>query len=148
MAHQFPEIAAYGSAFRFAIEAEEAAADLAAAAAAQAPQDAWKTRLDELSGAHLERAAKLRTIRQEVNEMILAPITTLHGEAFLGALDAEAADGWPAVVEQLITAEEDAARYHEEFVVQAEEVLAASARAFKKAAKQDRAAAAELRASL
>ena len=145
MAHQFPEIVAYGSAFRFAIEAEEAAADLAAAAAAQAPDDQARVMLDELAGAHQERAAKLRVIRQEVNEMILAPITTLDCNDFLGALDAEPADGWIEAVEQLIEAEEDAARYHDEFVAQADDVLAASARAFKRAAKQDRAAAEELR---
>jgi hypothetical protein len=148
MAHQFPEIVAYGSAFRFAIEAEEAAADFAAAAASQAPDDDWQTRLDEISTAHQERAAKLRVTRQEVNEMILAPITTLECADFLGTLDAEPVEYWPGVVEQLVQAEEDAARYHDEFVAQADEVLAASARAFKKAAKQDRATAEELRSLL
>jgi hypothetical protein len=148
MAHQFPEIVAYGSAFRFAIEAEEAAADFAAAAASQAPDGDWQTRLDEISTAHQERAAKLRVTRQEVNEMILAPITTLECTDFLGTLDAEPVESWPGVVEQLVQAEEDAARYHDEFVAQADEVLAASARAFKKAAKQDRATAEELRSLL
>jgi hypothetical protein len=52
------------------------------------------------------------------------------------------------VVDQLIQAEEDTARYHEEFVSTAADVLAGSASAFKRAAKQNRQAAAELRKML
>ena len=51
---------------------------------------------------------------------------------------------WPAVVTQLIAAERDAARYHDDFVRRCEDVLAASSRAFTKAAGQDRTAADEL----
>ena len=148
MAHRFPQIVAYGSAFRFALEAEEACADLAAAAAALAPDAAWQAKLEEIVGAHQERIEKLTIIRQEVNEMILEPIHSLDGLAFLGTLDAEPAQSWPAVLEQLIEAECDTARYHEEFVATASDVLAASARAFKRAARQDRAAAEELREML
>jgi len=148
MAHQFPQIVAYGSAFRFALEAEAAAADFAAAADARAPDAAWHAKLEELTCAHRDRVEKLTLIRQEVNEMILEPIHTLDGSAYLGALDAEPAAGWPAVVEQLIRAEEDTARFHEAFVAQCEDVLAASARAFKRAAKQDREAAEQLRGML
>jgi hypothetical protein len=144
VARQFPEIVAYGSAFRFALEAEAAAADIAAAADAQAPDGAWRAKLEELTCAHRDRVEKLTVIRQEVNEMILEPIHSLDGSAYLGALDVDPAPTWPAVVEQLIAAERDAARYHDDFVTQCDDVLAASARAFKKAAKQDRAAADEL----
>jgi hypothetical protein len=144
VAHQFPQIVAYGSAFRFALEAEQACADLAAAADVLSPDDAWHARLEELVCGHDDRVQKLTLIRQEVNEMILEPIHSLDGSAYLGTLDAEPATRWPTVVEQLIKAEEDAARYHEDFVTQCEDVLAASARAFKKAAKQDRAAAEQL----
>ena len=145
MARRFPEIVAYGSAFRFALEAEGAAADIAAAADAQAPDGAWRTKLEELTCAHRERVEKLTAIRREVNEMILEPIRSLDGAEYMGALDAEPATSWPAVVEQLIAAEEATAQFHEDFVTQCEDVLAASARAFKKAARQDRAAAEELR---
>jgi hypothetical protein len=144
VAHHFPQIVAYGSAFRFALEAEEACADFAAAAAALAPDQAWQAKLEELVGAHRDRVEKLTTIRQEVNEMILEPIHSLDGGAYLGALDAEPAGSWAALLEQLIAAEEDTARYHEDFVATAADVLAASARAFKRAAKQDREAAGEL----
>jgi hypothetical protein len=148
VAHRFPEIVAYGSAFRFALEAEEACADLAAAADALAPDAAFHAKLEELTCAHTDRVEKLTLIRQEVNEMILEPIHSLDAADYLGTLDAEAAESWPAVLEQLIDAECDTARYHEEFVATAADVLAASARAFKRAATQDRAAADELRGML
>ena len=148
MAHEFPEIVAYGSAFRFALEAEQACADFAAAAGVVAPTQEWRDKLEEIVCTHDDRVQKLTIIRQEVNEMILEPIHTLDGSQYLGTLDAEPATSWPAAVEQLIQAEEDTARYHEEFVTQCEDILAASARAFKKTAKQDRVAAAELREML
>ena len=148
MAHQFPEIVAYGSAFRFALEAEQACADFAAAAGVVAPTKEWQDKLEEVVCTHDDRVQKLTVIRQEVNEMILEPIHTLDGSQFLGTLDAEPATSWPEAAEQLIRAEEDTARYHEEFVAQCEDMLAASARAFKKSAKQDRAAAAELKEML
>jgi hypothetical protein len=145
LAHQFPQIVAYGSAFRFALEAEEACADLAAAADALAPSAAFHERLEELLCTHRDRVAKLTLQRQQVNEMILEPIHSLDGAAYLGTLDAEPAASWPAVLEQLIAAEEDTARYHDDFVAAADDVLAVSARVFSKAARQDRAAAAALR---
>ena len=148
MARQFPEIVAYGSAFRFALEAEAACADIAAAAGVAAPDEAWRERLELLVCTHDDRVQKLTVIRQEVNEMILEPIHSLNGGDYLGTLDAEPAAQWPEVVDQLIQAEEDTARYHEDFVTAADDVLAASARAFKKAAKQDRQAAEELRGAL
>jgi hypothetical protein len=147
VAHRFPEIVAYGPAFRFALEAEEACADLAAAAAALAPK-AFHDALEELTCTHRDRVEKLTMIRQEVNEMILEPISALHAGDYLGSLDEEPADSWPAVLSQLIEAESDTARYHEEFVSVAADVLAASARAFTRAARQDRQAADELRGML
>jgi hypothetical protein len=48
-------------------------------------------------------------------------------------------------VEQLIQAEEDAARYHEAFAAECQAILGDRARAFEKSAKQDRDYAAELR---
>ena len=148
MARRFPEIVAYGSAFRFALEAEGACGDIAAAAYAQAPLPFWHALLDEVAGGHRERVDKLTVVRHEVNEMILEPIHSLDGAAYLGALDQDPAATWPAVVSQLISAERDAARFHDDFVTQCDDVLAASARAFKKAAKQDRAAAEELQKML
>ena len=145
MAHRFPEIVAYGSAFRCALEAEQACVDFAAAAGVLAPDQAWRDKLEEVVCTHDDRVQKLTVTRQEVNEMILEPIHSLDVTKYLGTLDAEPATSWPAAALQLIQAEEDTARYHEDFVTQCEEILAASARAFKKSAKQDRASAAELR---
>jgi len=148
VARQFPEIVAYGSAFRFALEAEQACADLAAAADVLAPDDEWRAKLEEVVCTHDDRVQKLTVIRQEVNEMILEPIHTLDGGQYADELAVEPATTWPAVVEQLVAAEEATARFHEDFVAQCEDILAASARAFKKAAKQDRAAAGELKEML
>jgi hypothetical protein len=148
VAHRFPEINAYGSAFGFALEAERACGDLAAAAQVLAPTPEWHEKLDEVICTHDDRVQKLTTIRQEVNEMILEPIHTLDGTKYLGTLDADPATTWPEVVEQLSTALDDAARFHEDFVHECEQILAASVRAFKKAAKQDRERAEELRRML
>ena len=148
MAHRFPEINAYGSAFGFALEAERTCADFAAAAGVLAPDDTWRDKLEEVACTHDDRVQKLTVIRQEVNEMTLEPIHTLDGSKYLGTLDAEPATSWPAVVEQLIQAEEDTARYHEDFVRECEQILAASVRAFTKSAKQDRQRAEELRGML
>ena len=142
MAHQFPEIVAYASAFRCALEAEQACVDFATAAGVLAPDQAWRDKLKEVVCTHDDRVAKLRVTKQEVNEMILEPIHSLDVYAYLGTLDAEPATSWPAAALQLIQAEEDTARYQEDFVAQCEEMLAASAGAFKKTAKQDRACAA------
>jgi len=145
MAHQFCEIVAYGSAFRFALEAEQACADFAAAAGVLAPDQAWRDKLEEVVCTHDDRVEKLTRLRQQVNEMILEPIHSLDINAYLGTLEAEPATSWPAAVEQLIQAEEDTAHYHDDFVAQCEQILAASAHVFKKSAKQDRATAEELK---
>ena len=148
MARQFPEIVAYGSAFRFALEAEQACADFAASASVLAPDEAWHDKLQEALCTHDDRVAKLARLRQEVNEMILEPIHSLDPADFLGTLDAEPATSWPDAAEQLIQAELDAARYHDEFVAQCEQILANSARFFTKSARQDRASAEQMQAML
>jgi hypothetical protein len=148
MAREFPEIVNFGTAFRFALEMEAACADLAAAGMVLVPSDEWHDRLEVLVCSHDDRVQKLTTIRQEVNEMILEPLQGLDGSRYTGAVSMEPATRWPEIVEQLAQAEDDTARFHEDFVAHADDVLAASSRAFKKAAKQDRQAAQELRAAL
>jgi hypothetical protein len=145
VAHQFPEILTYGLAFRFAMEAEEACADIAAAAVRLVPSAAWQGRLEELVCAHRNRLERLTVLRQEADGTTLKPIGRLEGGCYLGALDKEPDNSWPAVVKQLIRAEEDTARYHKDLAKAAHDVLGISSRAFKRAANQDRAAAAELR---
>jgi hypothetical protein len=145
VAHQFPEIVAYGSAFRFALEAEQTCADFAAAAGVLAPDQAWRDKLEEVVCTHDDRVQKLTVTRQQVSEGVLEPVDALHAKDYLGTLDAEPATSWPAAVEQLIRAEEDTARYHEDFVAQCEGILGGSARAFQKSARQNRAYAAKLR---
>ena len=148
MAHRFPEIVAYGSAFRFALEAEQACADFAAAAGVLAPDQAWRDKLEEVVCTHDDRVQKLTVSRQSVSEGVLEPIHSLDAKAYIGTLGAEPATTWPAAAEQLIQAEEDTARYHEDFLTQCEAMLAGKAPAFEKSAKQDRAYAAQLREML
>ena len=147
MAREFPQIVNFGTAFRFALEAEAAAADQAAAASALAPTAEGKATLEDLCLAHRQRVDKLTVIRQEVNEMILEPLA-MDTSSYLAALAAEPADGWPAIGEQLLAGEQDAARFHEDFADHAADVLAASTRAFKRAARQEREAATRLRGLL
>lgn len=59
MVHRFSEIVAYGTAFRFALEAEQARADFAAAAGVPAPDKVWRDRLEEVVCTHDDRVQKL-----------------------------------------------------------------------------------------
>jgi hypothetical protein len=144
VAHQFPEIAAYGAALRFALEAEQACADFAAAAGVLAPTQEWQDKLEEIVCTHDDRLQKLNA-QLGSGDTLARPVTMLDGAAYLGTLDAEPATSWPAAAEQLIQAEEDAARYHEEFAMQCADTLELQVRLFGKSAQQDRAYAAELR---
>jgi hypothetical protein len=148
VAHKFPEIVAYGAAFRFALEAEQACADFAAAAGVLAPTQAWQDKLEEIVCTHDDRVQKLMANQGQLGDAAGVPVTELDGGAYLGTLDAEPETSWPAVAEQLIRAEEDAARYHEEFALQCADTLELRARSFGKSAQQDRAAAAQLREML
>ncbi len=145
MAHDFPEITAYGAALRFALEAEQACADFAAAAGVLAPTQEWQDKLEEIVCTHDDRVQKLMAKRGQLGDKGAAPAGTLKGGPYLGVLDAEPVTGWPGAVAQLIAAEEDAARYHEEFAMQCADVLELDARLFGKTAQQDRACATELR---
>ncbi len=145
MAHDFPEITGYGAALRFALEAEQACADFAAAAGVLAPTQEWQDKLEEIVCTHDDRVQKLMAKQGALGAKAAEPAGTLRGAPYLGALDAEPATEWPAAVQQLAEAEEDAARYHEEFAMQCADSLELDARLFGKTAQQDRAAAAELR---
>ena len=144
MAHEFPEITAYGSALRFALEAEQACADFAAAAGVVAPDQEWQDKLEEVVCTHDDRVQKLMAQQGNLGDRASASAGSLQGASYLGVLDAEPEMSWPAAVEQLIQAEEDAARYHEEFAVQCADTLELQARLFGKSAQQDRAYAARL----
>ncbi len=148
MAHEFPEITAYGPALRFALEAEQACADFAAAAGVLAPTKEWQDKLEEIVCTHDDRVQKLMAQQKGTAELTSRSAGTLSGAPYLGILDTEPETGWPGVVEQLIHAEHDAARYHDEFARQCADVLETKARLFEKSAKQDRAAAAELKEML
>ncbi len=145
MAHDFPEITGFGAALRFALEAEQACADFAAAAGVLAPTQEWQDKLEEISCTHDDRVQKLLARQGVPGDKATAPAGKLEGAPYLGTLDAEPATSWPAAVEQLALAEEDAARYHEEFALQCADALELDARLFGKTAQQDRAVAAELR---
>ena len=144
MAHRFPELTTYGAALRFALEAEQACADLAAAAGVLAPDQAWRDKLEEIVCTHDDRVAKLTATREETESNAGAAVS-LDAGAYLGTLDAEPETHWPGAAEQLARAEEDAARFHEAFAAGCGTELGARAGAFEKSAAQDRAAAAQLR---
>ena len=145
MAHQFPDITVYGSALRFALEAEQACADLAAAAGVLAPDQTWRDKLEEVVCTHDDRVQKLNVLPIVAGPAAHEPVRALEGPAYLGTLDAEPVTTWPGAVEQLIQAEEDTARYHDAFAAQCGAILGDRARSFEKSAKQDRDYAAELR---
>lgn len=144
MARRFPEIVAYSSAFSFALEAERACADFAAAAGVLAPDDVWQAKLEELVCAHDDRVEKLAGRRQSVD----APLRSLDGHSYLATLGGEPATSWPAAAQQLIRAELDAARYLDDFARECAGTLGDSARLFMKSAHQARTAAAELQGML
>ncbi len=148
MAHDFPEITAYGPALRFALEAEQACADFAAAAGVLAPTQEWQDKLEEIVCTHDDRVQKLMAQHQGAGDLTAGPAGPLQGASYLGTLDAEPASSWPAAAEQLAQAEEDAARYHEAFATQYADDLEQKAPLFAKSAQQDRAAAAEIREML
>ncbi len=110
-----------------------------------APDQEWQDKLEEVVCTHDDRVQKLMAQQTQVDDRASAPTGSLKGGPYLGVLDAEPEMSWPAAVEQLIQAEEDAARYHEEFAVQCADTLELQARLFGKSAQQDRAYAAELR---
>ena len=145
MAHRFPDITSYGSALRFALEAEQACADLAAAAGVLAPDQIWRDKLEEVVCTHDDRVQKLGVLPIVAGPAAQEPVDALEGPAYLGTLDAEPVTTWPGAAEQLIRAEEDAARYHDAFAAECRAMLGDRARSFEKSAKQDRDYAAELR---
>jgi hypothetical protein len=144
VAHRFPDITTYGAALRFALEAEQACADLAAAAGVLAPDQAWRDRLEEIVCTHDDRVAKLTAARQETEASAGAPVAIDAG-SYLGTLDAEPDVHWPGAVGQLAHAEDDAGRFHEVFAERCAEMLGRRAKAFAKSATQDRAVAQQLR---
>lgn len=144
MAHDFPQIDGFGAALRFALEAEQACADFAAAAGVLAPTQEWQDKLEEIVCTHDDRVQKLTAHQGRLGDRTGAAAGALQGAPYLGTLDAEPATSWPAIAKQLAQAEEDAARYHEEFAMQCADELELQARLFGKTAQQDRAAAAEI----
>ncbi len=148
MARDFPSIVNFGSALRFALEAERAGADFAAAAGVIAPDETWQAKLEELLCAHDDRVEKLATLRQQVNETTLELLPGFDGSPYAAILGGEPAVTWPAAGEQMAAVEDTIADCHEAFVTYAGEALADHAGAFVKAGAQARAAAEELRAML
>ena len=145
MARDFPVIQDLESAYRFALEAELAGADFAAAAEVIAPDEAWREKLEELTCAHDDRLQKLRARESQVAGAASVESQGLPGAACAGVLGAEPATSWPAASEQMAAVEEAIAAYHEAFAEHAGEALGDVARLFAKSAEQARAAAAGLR---
>jgi len=148
VARQFPSIVDFESAFRFALEAEQAGADFAAAAGVVAPDAAWQAKLEELLCGHDDRVQKLGGLRAKVRETAAASARGFDGSPYAAVLGGEPAVTWPAAGEQMAAVEDTIADYHEAFVAHSEAVLADQAELFRKSARQARDAAAQLRAIL
>ena len=76
-----PEIVGYGSAFRFALEAERRRPTSPPPPTPRRPTAPGGAKLEELTAEHRDRIEKLTVIRREVNEMVLDPFHTLDGTA-------------------------------------------------------------------
>ena len=145
MAHQFPDITTYGAALRFALEAEQACADLAAAAGVLAPDQTWRDKLEEIVCTHDDRVAKLTATRQETEasagvarRSTPARVPRHAGRGARGPLagSRRTARRAPRRTRPATTRPSPPA---------AARMLGARAKAFEKSAAQDRAAAAQLR---
>ncbi len=148
MARQFPIVADAASAFRFALEAELAGADFAAAAEVVAPGEPWREKFEVLTCAHDDRLQKLRAHQSGVDAAAAADWSDIDGTGPAHVLEGEPAATWPAAAVQMAEVEDAIAAYHEAFAARAADALADDARLFAKAAQQARSAAAELRAML
>jgi len=148
VARQFPSIVNLGSALRFALEAEQAGADFAAAAGVVAPDEAWQAKLEELLCAHDDRVAKLGALDPPAALATPEPLHGLDGSPYAAVLGGEPAVTWPAAAEQMAVVEDTIADYHEAFVDHAGEALAEQVRLFGKSARQARGAAAQIREML
>ena len=148
MAREFPSIVDFASAFGFALEAERAGADTAAAAEVIAPDAVWQAKLEALVCAHDDRVEKLTRVRPQADGMTLEALHGLDGTGFAAVLGGEPATTWPAAAEQLAAVEDTIAAYHETFVAHAADALGAQTGSFEKSAQQARAAAAQVRALL
>jgi len=152
VARDFPSITDLGSAVRFALEAELAGADFAAAAEVIAPDEPWREKLEELTCAHDDRLQKLRRMSEEFGDLGgKADAAQWHG-FYAGdvarVLGAEPVTAWPAAAEQMAAVEDGIAACHEALVAHAGEALGERKRLFAKSAQQARAAAGELRTML
>jgi hypothetical protein len=148
VARQFPTIVDAASAFRFALEAELAGADFAAAAEVIAPNEEWRAKLEELTCAHDDRLQKLRAREAAIGAASSDGWRDLDGAELARALAAEPATGWPAAAEQMAAVEDAVAACHEAFAARAGGELGDAAKLFAKAGEQARAAADELRLML
>lgn len=145
MARDFPRTVTYAEAFDFALEAERACADMAAAAGVIAPDDDWREKLEELVCGHDDRVDKLERRRESG---LPGERQAIDGSRYLTTLAAEPATAWPEAIHQLADAEDDAGRYHADFAAAYRDQLAGNARLFERAGAQAQTVAAELRAML
>jgi hypothetical protein len=148
VARQFPTISDFASALRFALEAERAGADFAAAAQVAAPDQEWRDRFEELVCTHDDRVEKLGAVRFEGDASARESLRDLATGDCVEVLGAEPATGWPEAAEQLAAVEEAIAADLEDFAARGEGVLASRAPTFKKAAQQNRQAADDIRSGL
>ena len=136
-----PELTTFGAVIRFAAALERQAADHYEAWLAQDPGEARELAVSLASG-HGRRAARLeRLVREQLNEIILEPITGLRAERYLRegkSADMPAAGTSAALEERL-------ARFYCDLVEHAGRALGGAARSLERFARESQGQAKELR---
>ncbi len=124
-----PELTNFGSLVRFALSLEDAAASFFEGLATVVMGEELQGLARELADQHRQRRKVLEQTRARVNEMILEPISGLHGGRYV--FDAGPADGTEAVARG-VSLEETSARFYSESAMVAKALLAEAARTFRK----------------
>lgn len=136
-----PELTTFGAVIRFAAALERQAVDHYQAWLAQDPGE-WRELALSLASSHDRRAARLeRLVREQLNEMILEPITGLRAERYL----AEGESGDTRSVGASAALEERLARLYSDLVEHAGRALGGAARSLQRFAGESQRHAEELR---
>ena len=144
----FPELTSFGTLFKFAVSLEEAAAELAQAAAKKEDCAAsWRDFLSDCAAKHQKRSKRLEQLRRErLNEVVLQPIAGMDAENY--APEAVPEGDAKQALGALATTEEKAAQFYEDAAKTAANVLTGVEKTLLKLARQNKEIATELRAKV
>ena len=148
MSHDHPELTSFGTLFKFAVSLEEAAAELARAAAKKEDCPAsWRDFLSDCAAKHQKRSKRLEQLRRErLNEVVLQAISGMEAESY--APEAVLEGDAKQALAVMATTEEKAARFYEDAAKTAANVLTGVEKTLLKLARQNKEIAAKLRSSV